>query len=139
MAQLFSLGTLARMIKWVAISISVLFIAFCAFCYVSRVSERCYGLVDGRMALKSAAMEIAEQGRFTGMTHGSGFRVWVSSNTVSIDGTQYECFLTTTNHWFQDEGALAMTTNHEFIWLDSKRPAFLIATNYRPPLFPPRF
>ena len=127
------------MFKWVAIGISVLLLAFFGFCYVSRVSERCYGLTDGRMALKSAAMEIAEQGHLTGITHGSSFRVWASSNTVSIGGTQYECFLTTTNHWFQDEGALAMTTNHEFIWLDSKRPPMLIDTNYRPPLFPPRF
>jgi hypothetical protein len=127
------------MIKLVAISISVLLLAFCAFCYISRVSERCYGLIEGRTVLKSAAMEIAEPGHFTGITHGSGFRVWVSSNTLSIGAMQYECWLTTTNHWFQGEGALAMTTNHEFIWLDNKRPPMLIGTNYSPPFFPPRY
>ncbi len=127
------------MFKWVAISISVLILAFCVFGYVSRVSERCYGLIEGRMLLKSAAMDIAEHGHFTFPNYGSSYGVWFSSNVVSIGGTQYQCFITTTNHWFQDEGALAITTNHEFIWLDSKRPPKLIAPDYRPPIFPPRF
>jgi len=84
-------------------------------------------------------MEIAETGHFISITHGSNFRVWLSSNVVSIGGTQYQCFLTTTNHWFQDEGALAMTTNREFIWLDCKRPPKIIGPNYKPPIFPPQF
>jgi hypothetical protein len=127
------------MFKWVAIVISVLVFAFCAFCYVSRVSERCYGLIEGRMTLKSAAMDIAGHDHFTYSNYGSSYGVWLSSNTVSIGGIQYRCFLVTTNHWFLDEGALAMTTNHEVIWLDSKRPPKLIDANYRPPMFPPRF
>ena len=127
------------MFKWVAIGISVLLLAFFAFCYVSRVSERCYGLIEGRMALKSAAMDIAEHGHFSYPNYGSSYGYWLSSNIVSIGGTQYQCFITMTNHWMQDEGALAMTANHEFIWLDSKRPPKIIGTNYRPPIFPPRF
>jgi hypothetical protein len=91
------------------------------------------------MALKSAAMDISEHGQFTVPNYGSSYGYWLSSNVVSISGAQYQCFITTTNHWFQDEGALAMTANHEFIWLDSKRPPKIIGPNYRPPIFPPQF
>ena len=127
------------MFKWVAIGICVLLLAFFAFCYVSRVSERRWGIIEGRRLLKSAEMDIAMHGHFTVRNYGSSYGYWLSSNVVSIGGTQYQCFITTTNHWFQDEGALALTTNHKFVWLDRKHPPKLIGTNYKPPIFPPRF
>ena len=123
--------------KWIVIGIAVLVLGFVWFCYVSRVSERRWGVIEGKMLLKSAELDFAEHGYVT--NYGKSVRVWPSSNVVSISGTQYQCFLVMTNHWFQDEGALAMTTNHEFIWLDSKRPPKLIGENYKPPIFPPRF
>jgi len=127
------------MFKWVAIGISVLLLAFFAFCYVSRVSERYCGMVEGRSILKSAELDLAKNGHCTAPNSGWSYGYWLSSNVVSIGGTQYQCFITTTNHWMHGEGALAVTTNHELIWLDSKRPPKLIAPDYRPPIFPPRF
>lgn len=108
------------------------------FCYISRVSERRWGLVEGRRALKSAAMDFAEHG-YLRTTNGWNKGVWLSSNSVSISGTQYQCQFITTNHWLCDEGALALTTNGELIWLDSKLPPKLVGADYRPPIFPSRF
>jgi hypothetical protein len=125
------------MFKRIAIVFLVLLFAFGGFGYLSRVSERRWGLIEGQMLFKSAELEVTEYGYVT--NHGAESRVWLSSNVVSIGGTQYQCFLETTNHWFQDEGILAVTTNHELIWLDSKRPPKIIPANYVPPIFPPRF
>ena len=127
------------MTKWIAIIfLLVFFLGMVAVSYLYGVGLRNAGIIEGRLFLKMAAKDYAEYGYVT--NYGSrDYQVWLSTNVVSIGGTQYQCFITTTNHWFQDEGALAMTTNHEFIWLDSKRPPMLIATNYRPPIFPPRF
>ena len=90
------------------------------------------------MDLKMAAKDYAEYGYVTNY-RASSYQVWLSTNIVSIGGTQYQCFITTTNGKFYGEGSLAMTTNQVFIWLDSKRPPKLIGANYRAPIFPPRF
>jgi len=94
------------------------------------------------MDLKMAAKDYAEHGYVTNYGAKS-YQVWLSTNVVSIGGTQYQCFITTTNGKFYDEGgcegSLAMTTNQVFIWLDSKRPPKIICTNYRASIFPPRF
>lgn len=84
-----------------------------------------------------AVKDFANYGCFP--DHGSGYKVWLSSNVVDISGKQYWCFITTTNNLFVGEGALAITTNQEFIWLDKIRPPKLIGTNYKAPMFPPRF
>ena len=124
--------------KLIIASILVLALGIGCFCYISRVSERLWGVAEGRRALKSAALDFAEHG-YLRTNDGWNKGVWISSNTVSIGGTQYQCLLITTNHWFRDEGALAMTTNGELIWLDTRLPPKLIGTDYRPPIFPPRF
>jgi hypothetical protein len=90
------------------------------------------------MDLKMAAKDYAEHGYVTNYGARS-YQVWLSTNVVSIGGTQYQCFITTTNSKFYDEGSLAVTTNRVFIWLDSKRPPKIIGTNYRAPIFPQRF
>src|SRR5436190_14774509 len=125
------------MLKWIGLVILVLFLALCTVAYLYSISLRHAGIIEGRMSLKMAAKDYAEHGYVT--NYGStGYDVWLSTNTVTIGGTQYHCFVTTTNAKFGDEGSLAMTTNQVFIWLDRKRPPKIIGTNYRPPLFPPR-
>ena len=126
------------MLKWVAIVFLVLFLGLCAVAYLYSVALRNAGIIEGRMFLKMAAKDFAEHGYVTNYGARS-CQVWLSSNVVTIGSTQYQCFITTTNAKFYDEGSLAMTTNQTFIWLDSKRPPKIIGTNYRAPIFPPRF
>lgn len=61
--------------------------------------------------------------------------VWLSSNTVTISDTQYQCLLQLRSSHFAGRGTLAMTTNFTFIWLDTNGTSKIIPTNYSPPLF----
>lgn len=126
------------MLKWLGIVLLILFLGLCTVAYLYGVSLRNAGIVEGKWSLKMAAKDYAEHGYVT--NHGAkSYQVWLSTNVVRIGGTQYQCFITTTNGKFYGEGSLAMTTNQMFVWLDSKRPPKLIGTNYRAPIFPPRF
>ena len=62
------------------------------------------------------------------------FEVFPCSNTVIIEGSNYQCALVTAP-WYQfdGEGTLAVTTNKVFIWLDYRRGAKIIAENYKVP------
>jgi hypothetical protein len=60
---------------------------------------------------------------------------WLSSNTVTVGGTQYQCFLQGAPSSLGRVGTLAMTTNFTFIWLDRNGMSKIIPTNYSPPLF----
>jgi len=126
------------MLKWGGIVCLILFLGLCAVAYLYSVALRNAGIIEGRMDLKMAAKDYAEHGSVTNYGTKS-YQVWLSSNLVSIGGTQYQCFITTTNGKFYGEGSLAMTTNQVFIWLESKRPPKIIGPNYRAPIFPPRF
>lgn len=106
--------------------------------YLYGVSLRNVGIIMGRSHLKQAYKEYTEHGYVTNYG-GSSYQVWLSSNMVNIGGTQYQTFITVRDHKFFDEGTLAMTTNHVLIWLDAKRQPKIIDTNYRAPIFPPRF
>jgi hypothetical protein len=117
------------MLKWIAIVFLVLFLGLCAVAYLYSASLRDAGIHEGRMFLKMAAKDYAEHGYVTNYGARS-YQVWLSTNFVNIGGTQYQCFITTTNAKFYGEGSLAMTTNQVFIWLDSKQPPKIIGTNY---------
>ena len=125
-------------LKWVAIVFLILFPGLCTIAYLYSVALRNAGIIEGRWTLKMAAKDYAEHGYVTnyGSRHAA---VWLSTNVANIGGTQYQCFITTHNDKFYDEGSLAVTTNQVFIWLDSRRPPKIISTNYRAPLFAPRF
>lgn len=125
------------MLKWIGI-ILLPFLGLCTVGYLYGVALRNAGIAEGKWTLKMAAKDYAELGYVT--NYGSrSYQVWLSTNTVAMDGTQYQCFITTTNLKFHGEGSLAMSTNSIFIWLDNKYPPKLIGTNYRAPIFPPRF
>ena len=126
------------MIKWVGIVLLILFLVLCTIAHLYGVSLRNAAIIEGRMDLKMAAKDYAEHGFVTNYGARS-YQVWLSTNVVSIGGTQYQCFITTINDKFYDEGSLAMTTNQMFIWQDNMQPAKIIGTNYRAPIFPPRF
>jgi len=129
---------LVDMRKWVSIVFVIMLLALCIIAYLYSISLRYAGIIEGRMSLKMAENDFLEHGYVT--NYASRFQqVWLATNVVSIEGTQYQCFIATVNDLFRGEGTLAMTTNHVFIWLDNKRPPKIIDSNYRPPLFPPRF
>ena len=116
----------------------LMFLGLWAIGYLYGVSLRNAGIIMGRSSLKMAYKDYLEHGYVTNYG-ASGYQVWLSTNVVSIGGVQYQCFITVRDGKFYDEGTLAMTTNQVFIWLDAKRPPKIIDTNYRAPLFPPRF
>ena len=126
------------MIKWGGIVLLILFLGLCTIAYLYGVSLRNAAIIEGRMDLKMAAKDYVEHGYVTNYGARS-YQVWLSTNVVNIGGTQYQCFITTTNDKFYDEGSLAMTTNQMFIWQDNTRPAKIIGENYRAPIFPPCF
>lgn len=126
------------MFKWFGIVFLILFLGLYTVAYLYSVALRNAGIIEGRISLKMAARDFAEHGYVTNYGAKS-YQVWLSSNAVTIGGTQYQCFITTTNAKFAGEGLLAMTTNQVFIWLDNKRPPKIIATDYRAPIFPPHF
>jgi hypothetical protein len=126
------------MLKWVAAIILLLFLGLCTIVCLYSVSLRNAGIISGRVSLKIAYKDYLEHGYVTNYG-GSGYQVWLSTNVVSVGGTQYQCFITVRDSKFYDEGTLAMTTNQLFIWLDAKRPPKIIPDKYKAPLFPPRF
>lgn len=126
------------MLKWVAAIIALLFLGLCAVSYLYGVSLRNAGIIQGRMMLKVAAKDFTEHGYVTNVSS-SNYRFWLSTNVVTIGGTQYQCYAEVGGGKFYDEGTIAITTNQVFIWLDAKRPAKIIDASYRAPLFPPRF
>lgn len=126
------------MLKWVAAIIIVFFLGLCVVSYLYGVSLRNAGIIQARGSLKMAFKDYQEHGYVTNYG-ASSYQVWLSTNVVTIGGTQYQCFITVRDSKFYDEGVLAMTTNQVFVWLDAKRPPKIIDASYRAPLFPPRF
>ena len=122
------------MLKWTAFVVGLLVCAFVAFSLLQGRSLRHASLIDGMNQLRVAYSDYAERGYVTNHPT-SGYRVWLSTNVVTIAGTQYQCFAEVDGGWGYDGGTLAMTTNQIFIWLDTKRPPKIITTGHRPPLF----
>lgn len=65
----------------------------------------------------------------------SAYHVWLSSNTVTIGGTEYHCFLEMRSQLLGRHGTLAITSNRTFIWLGDNAPPKIIPLDYKPPLF----
>ena len=69
----------------------------------------------------------------TGSLTNFGGDVWLSSNTATIGGTQYQYFLQLRPPRFSAAGTLALTTDLAFIWLETNGISIIIPTNYSPP------
>ena len=123
--------------KWILALIILFVLGLCSVSYLYGVSLRNAGIIHARTSLKQAFMEYQKSGYVT--NYSSSSQVWLSTNVVTIKGTQYQCFLTVRDSLFYNQGVLAMTTNQIFIWLDARRPPKIIEADYRAPLFPPRF
>src|SRR5689334_6939437 len=125
------------MIKWTATLVLVV-AALVMLSLLQRRSLRHASLIDGMNQLRVAYSDYMERGYVTNYPT-SGYRVWLSTNTVTTGGTQYQCFAEVSGGWGYDGGTLAMTTNRTFIWLDTKRPAKIITIGDRPSLFSVRY
>jgi hypothetical protein len=94
---------------------------------------------EGKAFLKMAYNDYLGHGYVTNYGN-SNYQIWLMTNEfVTIGATQYQCFLEVRLDKIYGAGALAMTTNQTFIWLDSKRPPKIIDRNYSPTFFPPGF
>ncbi|HZR16290.1 MAG TPA: hypothetical protein VFE51_03100 [Verrucomicrobiae bacterium] len=126
------------MLKWAASILALLVCGFVAFSLLQSRSLRHASLIDGRNQLRVAYDDYSKTGQITNHPT-SGYRVWLSTNAVTIEGTQYQCFAEVGGGWGYDGGTLAMTTNQVFIWLDTERPPKIISNGYMPTVFSKRY
>lgn len=126
------------MLKWIATIAVLLVCAFAIYSLALEQSLRRASLISGKNQLLVAYNDYTGSGHITNYPT-SGFQVWLSTNVVAIDGTQYQCFAEAGGGWGYDGGVLAMTTNKIFIWLDTERSPKIITNGYRPSLFSRRF
>ena len=126
------------MLKWITGFVALLVCAFILFSLLQGRALRVASLIAGKNALRVAQDDYAKFGYITNYPL-SGYRVWLSTNTVTIEGAQYQCFAETDGGWGYDGGTLAMTTNQIFIWLDPERPAKVLTNGYRPSVLSKRY
>jgi hypothetical protein len=126
------------MLKWAASILAFLVGGFVALSLLQARSLRHASLIDGRNQLRVAYDDYTKSGHITNSPT-SGYRVWLSTNVVTIGGTQYQCFAEVAGGWGYDGGTLAMTTNRVFIWLDTERPPKIITNGYMPAVFSKRY
>lgn len=100
-------------------------------------STRFAGIVEARNWLRVANEDFIKSGAVT--NYNESYRIWISTNTVNIGGTNLGCRFEVQVRKFFDEGFLAQTTNGLLIWLGKDQLPKLITADYRPRLFPPGF
>src|SRR5262245_25074693 len=126
------------MLKWITAIVLLLLIGLGAVSYLSRVSLPQAAIVEGKSLLEVASKDFEKIVYVTNVSSGS-YWFWLSTNVVTIGGTQYYCYAEAGGVSFRNKGTLAITTNQVFIWLDAKRPPKIIDASYQVQLFPPRF
>ena len=124
------------MLKKMLLILLFLFLAVFVFGYLDARAWRKDSITNGESDLKMAYQDYLKNSYVTNY-NSRNYQIWLSTNTVTINSTQYQCFVTVHEERFSDAGMLAMTTNQVFIWLGNKHPPKIIDDNYRPPFFPP--
>jgi len=114
--------------------VMIVILCLVALLVLSGQSERDASMKEYRYMLKIAADDFSKYGYATNVSS-SAARFCLSTNVVTIAGTQYKCYAEIGGGQFGDEGTLAVTTNQVFIWLGSKKPPKIIEANYKSPLF----
>lgn len=120
--------------KWATIILALLVAAFVTFSVAHGRSLRRASLINGVSQLLVAQGDYLKHGYITNYST-SGFQVSLSTNSVIIAGTQYQCFAEVSGGWGWEGGTLAMTTNQTLIWLDAHKPPMIITLSHRPPIF----
>jgi preprotein translocase subunit SecG len=124
------------MLKKMLLILLFLFLVIFVFGYLDARAWRKDFITSGEADLKMAYQDYLKNGYVTNYSS-RNYQVWLSTNVVTINSTQYQCFVTMHDERFSDAGMLAMTTNQVFIWLGNKHSPQIIDDNYRPPFFPP--
>jgi hypothetical protein len=106
-AEIYPLGHSLVMPKWVTVLLVLLAAAFIVYSMALGQSLRRASLINGINQLRVAEADHAKQGYITNYPT-SGYRVWLSTNTVTIGGTQYQCFAEVAGGWGWNGGTLAM-------------------------------
>ena len=120
--------------KWASIILVFLVAAFLAFSVAHGRSLRHASFINGVNQLRVAQDDFAKHGYITNYPN-SRYQVTLSTNLVTIGGTQYQCFAEVSGGWGWEGGKLAMTTNQTLIWLDTRKPPMIITVGHRPPIF----
>ena len=120
--------------KRATVILVLLVAAFVVFSVSHGRSLRHASLINGVNQLRVAQDDYLKHGYITNYPT-SGFQVALSTNSVTISGTQYQCFAEVTGGWGWEGGTLAMTTNQTLIWLDAHKPPMIITLSHRPPIF----
>lgn len=126
------------MLKWTLLIVGLLVCVLVFISFAKGQSLRRASLLGGKNQLLVAYGDYAKTGHITNQPL-SGFQIWLSTNVVTITGTQYQCFAEVGGGWGYDGGRLAMTTNQIFIWLDPERSPKVITSGYQPPRYSSRF
>jgi hypothetical protein len=122
------------MLKWIILILGVVVAAFLLFSVEHGRSLRRAGFINGYGRLLAAQADYAKHGHFTNFSNGT-FQMWMTTNAVTIGGTQYQCFAEVAGGWGWEGGTLAMMTNQTLIWRDAQVEAKIITLGHRPPLF----
>ncbi len=120
--------------KWVSIILALVVGLFMMFAVAHKRSLLRASLINGVNQLRVAQDDYLKHGYITNYPT-SGYPVALSTNIVSIGGTQHQCFAEVSGGWGWEGGALAMTTNQIFIWLGARQPAKIVTLSHQPPLF----
>jgi hypothetical protein len=119
--------TLQDRVLLVIVALLVMFIGLLALLPSFHKADRRVAICWGRTALADAYRGYTNTGSLTG-----GDSIWLSTNTVTIANTQYQCLIQLRSPMLSElgEGSLAMTSDHTFVWLGSNCPAKLITPDY---------
>ena len=120
--------------KWAIIILALLAAVFVTYSVSLGRSLRRASLIGGVNQLRVAQDDFAKLGHVTNYPS-SGYQVALSTNVVSIGGTQHQCFAEVSGGWGWEGGTLAMTTNQTLIWLGVRQPAKIVTLGHRPPIF----
>jgi hypothetical protein len=120
--------------KLASVILVLIVAAFVTFSLEQGRSLRRASLINGANQLRVAQAAYEKHGYITNSPT-SRFRVWLSTNIVTIADTQHHCFAEVSGGWGWDGGKLAMTTNQTLVWLDASKPPKIITLNHRPPIF----
>ena len=84
--------------------------------------------------LKEAHLELQSYGAFT--NHFRYARVFLYTNHLTINGTDYQCEFALESDEFRERGLLTITTNEVFVWVDKKQRLIPLSSLR---VFPPGF
>ena len=116
--------------------LAVLVAAFLVFASAEARGDRRSQFISAINGLREAQIELHQSGGFT--NYSKNMTVYLYTNRVTFDGSNYQCEFAVENDWLKDRGLLTITTNEVFVWIDKKRGVIPLG-GLRTFRFPPGF